>query len=191
MTPLMDFSSRGWQEADMTRGSSRLEMLMRFSPPAIALSLMLMMVASVSHSQRPDAQINERSLALTAEGKAFAAAQKYDDAVSAFESALAVDPRNRSAFINLAQVSQKQGLPGKAIRFYREALLIAGQGEALVQKGAVAKARDILARIKQLCSTTCAEQDKLAMAITRGPTIPVISAQAVQPKPVVSEAPKN
>lgn len=172
---------------------------MRFSPPAIALSLMLMMVASVSHSQRPDAQISERSLALTAEGKAFAAAQKYDDAVSAFESALAVDPRNRGAYINLAMVAQKQGLPGKAIRFYREALLIepndvaalAGQGEALVQKGAVAKARDNLARIKQLCSVTCAEQDKLAMAITRGPAIPVISAQAVQAKPVVSEAPKN
>lgn len=171
---------------------------MRFSPPAIALSLALLTVASVSHSQRPDAQVDPRSAALVAEGVAFAGAQKYDDAINALESSLAVDPRNRQAFIQLAHVAQKQGLPGKAIRFYREALLIepndvtalAGQGDALVQKGAIAKARENLARIKQLCVTTCAEQDKLAAAIAKGPVTPVISAQAVQPKPVVSEAPK-
>ena len=171
---------------------------MRFSPPAIALSLALLTVASVSHSQRPDAQVEPRSVALTAEGVALASAQKYDDAINAFESALAVDPRNRTAFVQLAHVAQKQGLPGKAIRFYREALLIepndvgalAGQGDALIQKGAVAKARENLARIKQLCVATCAEQDKLAAAIARGPAVPVIAAQAVQPKPVVTEAPK-
>lgn len=171
---------------------------MRFSPPAIALSLALLTVASVSHSQRPDAQVEPRSVALTAEGVALAGAQKYDDAINAFESALAVDPRNRTAFVQLAHVAQKQGLPGKAIRFYREALLIepndvtalAGQGDALVQKGAVAKARENLARIKQLCVATCAEQDKLAAAIARGPAVPVIAAQAVQPKPVVTEVPK-
>jgi Tfp pilus assembly protein PilF len=175
-----------------------VEKLMRFSPPAIALSLALLTVASVSYSQRPDAQVDPRSLALMNEGIGFANAQKYDDAVSALESALAVDPRNRQAFVQLGSVAQKQGLPGKAIRFYREALLIepndiaalAGQGDALVQKGAVAKARENLARIKQLCVTTCAEQDKLAAAIAKGPMVPVISAQAVQPKPVVTEAPK-
>lgn len=171
---------------------------MRFSPPAIALSLALLTVASVSHSQRPDAQIDVRSMALMNEGISFAGAQKYDDAINALESALAVDPRNRLAFIHLAHVAQKQGLPGKAIRLYREALLIepndvqalAGQGDALVQKGAVAKARENLARIKQLCVTACVEQDRLAAVIAKGPAAPVISAQAVQPKPVVSEAPQ-
>lgn len=176
---------------------------MRFSPPAVALSLALLTVASASHSQRPDTQIDPQSLALTNEAIGFAGAQKYDEAISALETALAVDPRNRQAYIHLAHVAQKQGLPGKAIRFYREALLIepndvaalAGQGDALVQKGAVEKARENLARIKQLCVTNCAEQDKLAAAIAKGPAVPVISAQAVQPKPVVSEAaattPKN
>ena len=172
---------------------------MRFSPPAIALSLALLTVASASHSQRPDAQVDPRSLALMNEGIGFAKAQKFEDAVNALETSLAVDPRNREAFIHLAHVAQKQGLPGKAIRFYREALLIepndvaalAGQGDALVQKGAVAKARENLARIKQLCVTACAEQDKLAAAIAKGPAAPVISAQAVQPKPVVSEAPQT
>lgn len=180
----------------MSDDTKFVEKLMRFSPPAIALSLALLTVASVSHSQRPDAQIDARSLALMNEGVSFAGAQKYDEAINALESALAVDPRNRQAFIQLANVAQKQGLPGKAIRLYREALLIepndvqalAGQGDALVQKGAVAKARENLARIKQLCVTACAEQDRLAAVIAKGPNTPVISAQAVQPKPVVSEA---
>jgi Tfp pilus assembly protein PilF len=181
----------------MSDDTKFVEKLMRFSPPAIALSLALLTVASASHSQRPDAQIDARSLALMNEGVSFASAQKYDDAINALESALAVDPRNRQAFIQLANVAQKQGLPGKAIRLYREALLIepndvqalAGQGDALVQKGAVAKARENLARIKQLCVTACVEQDRLSAAIAKGPNTPVISAQAVQPKPVVSEVP--
>lgn len=176
-----------------------MEKFMRFSPPAIALSLALLTVASVSHSQRPDTQVDPRSLALMNEGIGFAKAQKFDDAINSLETSLAVDPRNREAFIHLAHVAQKQGLPGKAIRFYREALLIepndvaalAGQGDALVQKGAVAKARENLARIKQLCVSACAEQDKLAAAIAKGPAVPVISAQAVQPKPVVTETAKT
>jgi Tfp pilus assembly protein PilF len=183
----------------MTSHNKLMEKFMRFSPPAIALSLALLTVASVSHSQRPDAQVDPRSLALMNEGIGFAKAQKFDDAINSLETSLAVDPRNREAFIHLAHVAQKQGLPGKAIRFYREALLIepndvaalAGQGDALVQKGAVAKARENLARIKQLCVSACAEQDKLAAAIAKGPAVPVISAQAVQPKPVVTETAKT
>ena len=172
---------------------------MRFSPPVIALSLTLLTVASAGYSQRPDAQLDPRSVALVTEGKALLAAQKFNDAENAFESALAVDPRNRPAFISLAQTSQRKGLPGKAIRFYREALLIepndiaalGGQGEALVQKGALVKARENLARLKQLCVVACGEQDRLAAAIAKGPAVPVLSAQAVQPKPVATEAPKN
>jgi Tfp pilus assembly protein PilF len=168
---------------------------MRFSPPAIAMSLAFLTVASVSHSQRPDAQISPRSVALTAEGKALLAAAKFDDANDVLESALAVDPRNRAAYIVLAQVAAKQGLPGKSIRFYREVLLIepndvaalAGQGEAMVAKGAVAKARENLDRITKICVASCAEQVKLAAVIDKAAAIPVVSAQAVQPKPVITE----
>jgi Tfp pilus assembly protein PilF len=171
-----------------------LELIMRFSPPVLALSLALLTVASVSHGQRPDAQIAERSVALTNEGNSLIAAGKLSEATDALESALAVDPRNRKAFSALGRVAEKQGLPGKAIRYYREALLIepndvealAGQGQAMVQKGAVTKARENLARIKQLCATACREQEQLAMTIERGTAAPVISAQAVQPKPVVT-----
>ncbi len=168
---------------------------MRFSPPVLALSLALLTVASVSHGQRRDDDIAPQSVALTSEGKALLAAGKYDEATDALESALAVDPRNRPAFLTLARVAEKQGLPGKAIRLYREALLIepndvaalSGQGEAMVQKGAIEKAKENLAKIKQLCATACAAQGELAMAIEKGRAAPVISAQAIKPQPVVTD----
>ena len=64
------------------------------------------------------------------------------------ETALAVDPRNRGAFVDLARVAEKQHLFGKAIRMTSKALLlepndpdaIAVQGEAMVEMGAVARA---------------------------------------------------
>jgi Tfp pilus assembly protein PilF len=173
---------------------------MRFAAPAIALALVLATASSVSYGKRAaDTQIDPRSVALTQMGQASLAANKLDDATDAFESALAVDPRNRQAFMALAQVSLKQDLPGKAIRYYREALLIepndvqalAAQGEALVKKGALTKARENLVRIQRLCTSACVEQTRLASAIQVGEKAPpVMSAQAVTPKPTVTEAPK-
>ena len=95
----------------------------------------------------------------------------------------------------LANVAEKQGLSGKAIRLYREALLLepndvvalAGQGGAMAAKGALTKARENLARVKQLCIANCPEESRLAAAIERGAAAPVMSAQAVQPKPVISD----
>ncbi len=170
---------------------------MRISPPAFALSLALLSVSSVSHGQRPDADVIPLSATLTEEARTALAAQKYDDATNLLESALAVDPKNRSAFITLATVAERQGLPGKAIRLYREALLIepndivalAGQGEALVLRGAMTKAQENLARIKQLCIAACPEQDQLASAIARGAPTRTVSAEVVKPNPVVTEAP--
>lgn len=172
---------------------------MRFSPPVLALSLALMTVASVGHGQKPDSNLQPRSVALTMEAKALLASGKYNEASDLLETALAVDPRNRGAFVILAKVAEKQGLPGKAIRLYREALLLepndvaalSGQGEAMVAKGAITKAKENLARIKQLCVASCPEQQQLAMAIEKGVAAPVVSAQAIQPKPVVSEAIKQ
>ncbi|RZI39487.1 hypothetical protein EGT07_28705, partial [Herbaspirillum sp. HC18] len=76
------------------------------------------------------------------------------------------------------------GLPGKAIRLYREALLLEpndlralrGQGEALVKRGAVARAKDNLNKIKTLCKQDCADATALAAVIAKGPP-PVTTAQ--------------
>jgi Tfp pilus assembly protein PilF len=176
-----------------------VETLMRLTPPAIAIAVLLATVSSVSHGQRPDSQIDARSLALLKMGQADADAGRYDSANDALESALAVDPKNRSAFLALANVAKKQGLPGKAIRLYREALLIepndvaalAGQGEALVIKGAVTKARENLAKVKTLCLATCPEQVALAAAIERGGSGPALSAQTVTPRPVATTGKSN
>ncbi|RJT21308.1 hypothetical protein D5I55_17815 [Chakrabartia godavariana] len=168
---------------------------MRFVAPAVALSLALATVSSVSFGKRiADDQINPLSMTLTKTGIAEAAAGRLGEANDVLESALAVDPRNRAAYVELASVARKQGLTGKAIRLYREALLIepndvialAGQGEALVMKGAVTRAKENLARIQKICMSACPEQTRLATAIEKGAAQPVLSAQAVAPVPVVS-----
>jgi Tfp pilus assembly protein PilF len=163
-----------------------LELAMRITPPALGIALLLATVSSVSHSQKPDSAIDPRSMVLVAQAKGDMTAGRLDAANDALETALAVDPRNRSAFALMAEVAQKQALPGKAIRLYRESLLIepndiaalAGQGEAMVAKGAVTKAKENLARIKTLCLGACPDGARLAAAIEKGPPPVVQSAQA-------------
>jgi tetratricopeptide (TPR) repeat protein len=172
---------------------------MRFAPAAIALSLVLATVSSAVLSQRPDDQINPRSLALLAQGKAAQAAGNFAAANDALETALAVDPRNREAFKTLGSVARAQNLPGKAIRYYREALLlepndtaaIAGQGEAMVQKGAVERAKANLAKLRTLCKAGCADSTVLASAIAKGPPPAVITAQATTKVPVAGDEAKT
>jgi len=165
---------------------------MRISSIAVAATLTVMCVSTSLHGARPDDQIDPRSLALLASGRTAQAAGKLDEAANAFETALAVDPRNRGAFVALGQVSVAQGLPGKAIHFYRGALTLdpndqaalAGQGEAYVAKGAINRARDNLARLRKLCRGACPQATSLAAAIARGPAPMAVAAQAPAAKPV-------
>jgi len=161
-----------------------LEMLMRFSPVAVAMSLTLLVVSSDVNGQKADDQINPKSLALLAEGQSQFKAGNLPAANDALETALAVDPRNRGAFVALGRVAQAQQLPGKAIRMYFEALslepndvnALSAQGEAMVQKGAVERARANLARVKALCKAECAPATQLAAAIAKGPPPAVVAA---------------
>lgn len=173
----------------MLATSSRvLEMIMRYASLGIAAALALVTVSTSLHGQRPDDQIDARSLQLLAAGRTALAQGKYDEASDSLETALVVDPRNRAAFVALGDVAQARGLSGKAIRFYREALALEpndlsalkGQGTALVAKGAVERARQNLARIRKLCARGCAEATELAAAIARGPATPVIAAQTTK-----------
>ncbi|HMT43798.1 MAG TPA: tetratricopeptide repeat protein [Chakrabartia sp.] len=168
---------------------------MRFSPPAIALSLALLTVSSVSYGKkRADHEISPLSQSLVAQGKTALGAGKHEDAIDRLETALAVDPLNREAYIVLGEVARKQELPGKAIRYYREALTIepndvvalGGQGEALVQKGALGKARENLDRIAKLCISVCAEQDRLGALIKKAEEKPAIAAETIKPKAEVA-----
>lgn len=156
---------------------------MRALPFAIASALTLACLSTSLQGQRPPAPLDARSAQLLAQGKAARAAGDLDGAVDALETAVVVDPRNREAFVVLAEVADARELPGKAIRLYREALALElndvtalrGQGEALVAKGAVARAQENLAKIRTLCKTACPAATQLAAVIAKGP--PVTTAQ--------------
>lgn len=166
---------------------------MRFTPASLALAVLLTTVSSAGLGQRPDAQIAPLSLEWLRAGEAASKAGNLNGATDALESALAVDPRNRGAYLALAQVARMQGLQGKAIRVYREALLLdptdvqalVGQGEAMVAKGAVAKAKENLAQAQKLCGKDCGGIASLAAAIQKGPPPVVLSAKDVVPAPEV------
>ena len=172
---------------------------MRLTPIALFTGIALATVASAGHGQKPDDQIDARSVSFAQEGQALLSAAKYQEAIDLYETALAIDPRNRQAYIGIARVAQAQKLPGKAIRFYNEALKIepndvnalAGQGEAYVQRGAVERARRNLERVKTLCAAPCGQANTLAAAIAKGPPAEVLTAQApaVVPPPA-ADAPK-
>jgi tetratricopeptide (TPR) repeat protein len=130
--------------------------------------------------QRADDQINPKSVQLMHQGQALITAGKLDQAEDVLETALAVDPRNRWAFVDLARVAEKQQLFGKAIRMTNKALLlepndadaIAVQGEAMVQLGAVARAQVNLQKLQTICAPKgCPQIAQLSAAITRGPTV--------------------
>lgn len=168
---------------------------MRFSPVAIALSLTLLAVSSGVNGQKADDQINPKSMALLAEGQTALRAGNLTAANDALETALAIDPRNRGAFVTLGRVAQAQQLPGKAIRMYFEALslepndvnALSAQGEAMVQKGAVERARANLLRVKTLCKAECAPATQLAAAIAKGPPAAVLTAQNNDKVPPTSQ----
>ena len=163
------------------------ELIMRLSPLAIALSLTLATVSSGVHGQRVDDDINPQSIALVEAGRAALAEGENDRAADLVESALAVDPRNRDGFIALAEIAVARELPGKAIRFYREALTIdpndlaalEGQGRVFVRRGAMERARRNLVRIEALCDTECPEATALAAVIETGPPVPQMAARDV------------
>ena len=129
--------------------------------------------------QRPDDQIAPRSVQIQRQGQTLLAAGKFDQAQDMFETALAVDPRNRGAFVDLARVAEKQKLFGKAIRLTNKALAlepndadaIAVQGEAMVELGAIARAKANYAKLQTICPKGCPQLSMLSAAISRGPAV--------------------
>lgn len=148
---------------------------MRFAPAAAALSLFLATTASVTYAD--DVKPDPRAEALVLQGKASLAAGETQAAIDAFEAALAIDPAYTPIFVELAEAARQDGLQGKAIRYYREALerdpgnfaAIAGEGAALVEKGALEKAKRNLSRLESLCGSSCPETVALQTRIAAGP----------------------
>ena len=169
----------------MTR-KSKMEFVMRLTPIVLSVGLVLATMASAGQGQRPDDQIDPRSTALVQRAESERSAGRLNEANDLLETALAVDPGNRGAYIALGRVAQAQRLPGKAVRYYADALrlepndinALAGQGEAYVQRGAVERARRNLERVQTLCGrNACPQAQQLAAVIQRGPPAEVLAAQ--------------
>jgi Flp pilus assembly protein TadD len=179
----------------MTKTSlSAKDILMRYTPVAVALSLVVAVSSSVLQSA-PNEALDPRAASLLAQGRTELSAGRNEAAVDAFEAALTVQPGNAQILVELASATRRLGMQGKAIHYYREALeidprnfaAIAGEGGAMAEKGATEKANRNLARLKSLCGNDCAEARQLAAVIARGPAPKVVTAEAVTPKPIVSE----
>ena len=131
-------------------------------------------------SQRSDDQILPKSVELQRQAKEMISAGKLDQAEGLLETSLAVDPRNRGAFVDIARVAEKQRLFGKAIRMTNKALqldpndpdAIAVQGEAMVELGATARAQANLQKLQTICGAkSCPQIAQLTAAISRGPSV--------------------
>lgn len=148
-------------------------LIMRFSPIFFALSLFLATVSSVGYSQNQDDIISPKAESFMQLADEATRAGNYDEAIGYYETALALHPRNRRAYIGLAQIAEAQKLNGKAIRLYKEVLEInpndqtalVQQGRIFAQKGAINRAEDNLARLKIVCGVDCAKNQDLSIAI--------------------------
>ena len=167
---------------------------MRFTPAALALSLALAITASSTVAAPPAVPLDARAAALVKLGRDALAAGNVQAAIDSYEAAYAVQPGHITILLSLAEAARRQGMPGKALHYYRQVLsaepnneyAISGEGAALVEKGAVEKAKLNLARLETLCGKDCAPTKLLAAAIARGPAPRVVTAEQVQATPVVS-----
>lgn len=168
---------------------------MRSKPRVLLIGLAALALASPVVGQKSDDLINPKSIALQKQGETLYSAGKFNEATDALETALAVDPRNRGAFVALARVAEKQKLFGKAIRLTSRALLLdpndanalAVQGEAMVELGASARAEANLQKLKTICVRGCPQLTELSAALSRGPTV----AAVVKPKTAAKPDPKS
>jgi Tfp pilus assembly protein PilF len=164
---------------------------MRSLPRLVLVGFAGVALGSPVLGQRADDQIQPKSIELQREARSLTSAGKLEQAEDVLETALAVDPRNRSAFVDLARVAEKQHLYGKAIRMTSKALLlepndpdaIAVQGEAMVEMGATARAQANLQKLQQICGTkACPQVAQLSAAISRGPSVASAKAPEVPTK---------
>ena len=148
---------------------------MRFAPAAAALAVLFAITSSVSNAD--PREIDPRAQVLVLEWRALLSAGETQAAIDAFEAAFAIDPAHTPIFVDLAEAARAEGLQGKAITYYREALdrdpdnfaAMSGEGQALVERGAVEQAQRNLARLESLCGVNCPETVALKARIDAGP----------------------
>ena len=133
---------------------------------------------SASIGNASDYEVDPRAQALVAEGRAALDSGQHASAIDAFEAALAVDPGYTAVYLDLAEAARGEGLQGKAIHYYREALerdprqprRDFGRGRGAGGEGRARRRRaKTLRRLESLCGETAWKRVQLAAAIDRGP----------------------
>ena len=164
---------------------------MRLTPFILCLGLVASTVPVAVVGQRPDDQIAPKSVELLKQGEALLAQGKLVEADDALETALVVDPKNRAAFTAMAKVAIKQKLYGQAIKLTNKALALeptdrdalSVQGQAMVELGALPRARENLARLQKLCgSAGCSQATVLSAVIAKGPALAAAKTPEVPKK---------
>ena len=156
----------------------------RMGPAFGALFLVFALSNSVASLSKPPP--DPRAVMMVQEGQLALSRGDTSGAIDAFEAALALDPGFDEAFVALADATRAQGLTGKSIDYYRRVLdsnprhfgALAGEGQALAQRGALAKARRNLAVLQSLCGANCPETIDLRMAINAGPSASLAAEDA-------------
>jgi tetratricopeptide (TPR) repeat protein len=165
--------------------------MMRLTPLVLCLGLAASTLPVAVVGQRPDDQIAPQSISLMKQGETLLSQGKLIEADDALETALAVDPKNRAAFNVMARVAIKQQLYGQAIRLTNRALsleptdrdALAVQGEAMVELGALPRAKENLAKLQKLCGTPgCPQIAVLSTAIARGPALAAATTEQAPKK---------
>jgi cytochrome c-type biogenesis protein CcmH/NrfG len=160
---------------------------MVFKSHLLGIGFAAFILAAPVASQKSDDQIAPHSVELQKQAEVDLTAGRLTEATDALETALAVDPRNRAAFVSLARVAQQQKLYGKAVRLTNKALsldpndvnALLVQGEAMVELGASARAQTNLQKLKSLCPQGCAQLSNLSSALSRGPAVAAAKRVAV------------
>jgi len=166
---------------------------MRFTPASLLLASALALTASSTLGQRASrpalaaVPADPRAAGWIEKGQQALAASDVAKAREAYETALLLAPADKSIYLALGKIARLQKMPGKAIRYYSRVLdeepdnqaALQGEGLAMMEKGATESARETLARLREVCKTSCASAEPLIAAIEAG-----------APKVVTAEAPR-
>jgi tetratricopeptide (TPR) repeat protein len=163
--------------------------MLRFLITLILLTLPL--TAQAATPKTPAQEIQARADAALAAGKA-------SDALDLFESAVVADPRNGAAYVGMGKAFEQLGLPGRALRYYRQALdinprdldALEARAKALAARGMASKADDAAAQLAKACPKSCPQLSRVNQAISKARLAAVEPAKTEPAKPAPAEAPK-
>jgi len=118
--------------------------------------------------------VNATSARLMQQANDLLSQNRAGEAADLYEAALVADPHNSNAFVGLGRAYERLGQTGRAISYYRKALIISpndvtaleASGMALIAKGSLSKAQDTLDRLRRVCSKGCVQAERLANALS-------------------------